>query len=71
MIHLSSHTHFPTDFIVWPFIQPHLNNLGMKKQKKVKKVEAKADDTEEWIKGSNYETHKKRAAATAEKKKAK
>ena len=44
-----------------------------RKSKKSKKHEAtrSADDTEEWVKGSNYETLKKKRAAAAERKVAK
>ncbi|GAX75809.1 hypothetical protein CEUSTIGMA_g3252.t1 [Chlamydomonas eustigma] len=59
-------------YLIYMSVVPHLASMGImnKKTKKMKKVEtSKADDAEEWIKGSNYEAHKKKRAAASSGKK--
>jgi len=59
-------------YLIYTAVAPQLTSMGLvsKKNKKVKKVEtSKADDADEWIKGSNYEAHKKKRAAASSGKK--
>ena len=69
----------PTGYILVTSFAPGLAStfgIGGKKTKKAKKttVDRSApggpDDTEEWIKGSNYEAHQKKKAASAVRKSA-
>lgn len=57
-------------YLLYGVMAPHLQSLGfVRKGKKSKKVEtSKADDSDEWVKGTPYDTFTKRKAAAASKR---
>lgn len=59
-------------YIAYSYAAPHLQTLGVvKKGKKTKKVEGSAaDHHDDWVKGTIYDTHAKKRAASFAKKQA-
>lgn len=57
-------------YLLYCYLAPHLTSMGLvSKSKRSRRTEtSKPDDADEWVKGSHYETLKKKKAASAAKR---